>query len=231
MRTGLFSETLKSLAGLVWIGVLAVGLGSVSSRTFEVASNSWKLVVEPPFSELSPEFLDVVSLGHRGVVDDALLFFTLNYLVDERIKSLPPEQIFRALKSTTRLRPRIETIYMFGCLVMALDVKRPDLCEPLIADGISLFPDGWRLPLTLGTILYNNVKDEARAAVFYEIAAAKPYAPTYAARFATKLRDRSQIDPAEMQALIDGLGKFLGRDLVENFYGARKPEAQDANSP
>ncbi|MEY4630458.1 MAG: hypothetical protein RIQ81_578, partial [Pseudomonadota bacterium] len=59
----------------------------------------------------------------------------------------------------------------------------------------------------------------------------KPDAPRYAGRFAAKLRDRSQIDPAEMQVLVDGLGKLLGRDLVENFYGARKSEVNNGKSP
>ncbi len=227
----MFKQTLKGLAIFVWLGILAVAFASVSGRVFKSASDAWNFVESPPFSEISPEFLDVVTLGHRGVVDDALLVYTLNYLVDERIKVIPPDQLFRALKSTTRLKPRIETIYMFGCLVMALDVKRPELCEPLIVDGIGLFPDGWRLPLTLGTILYNNVKDEARAAVFYEMASTKPDSPHYAGRFAAKLRDRSVIDPDEMGALIDGLEKFIGRDFVENFYGGRKVEAGDDSGP
>ncbi|MEY4629943.1 MAG: hypothetical protein RIQ81_63, partial [Pseudomonadota bacterium] len=197
--------------GTLWLVLLVVALAGVSTRTFQLADKAYKLVNEPPFSELSPEFIDVVTLGHRGVVDDALLVFTLNYLVDVRLKSTPAEDVFAALKATTRLKPRIETIYMFGCLVLAMEMNRPEFCEPIISDGLGLFPDGWRLPLTLGTVLYNNLKDEARAAVFYEIAASKPDAPRYAGRFAAKLRDRSQIDPAEMQVLVDGLGKLLGR--------------------
>jgi len=202
----------------VWLAVLIAGLASVSRRTNEAAVRSWTLVDAPPFSELSPAFVDVISLGHKGIVDDALLLHTLNYLMDPKLKQVSVSDVVEAMKATTRLKPKVETIYMFGCLVIALDLKKPDACEPIIMEGINLFPDGWRLPVTLGTILYHSLKDEPRAAIFYDLASSKPYAPPFAKSFAAKLRNRSHLDANDVEALIQSLGPVLGEKAVREFY-------------
>lgn len=212
-----------TLAG-VWLMVLGVALTSVSRRTHEAALRSWTLVEEPPFSEVSPAFVDVFSLGHKGVIDDALLLHMLNYLMDPELKDANVDDVVVALKATTRLKPRVETIYMFGCLVIALDLKKPEACEPIILEGINLFPDGWRLPVTLGTILYHSVKDEARAAIFYEMASSKPFAPGFTRSFAAKLRNRSHLDSNDVEALIQSLGPVLGEKAVREFYTTQEQE-------
>ena len=202
----------------LWLLVLAGALINVSARSHEAALKYYNFVEKPPFSELSPAFVDVVSVGHKGIVDDMLLFHTLNYLMDPRLRGADPAEVQMALKATTRLQPKIETIYMLGCLVLALELKHPEACEPLITDGINLFPDGWRLPVTLGTILFHNMKDDTKAAIFYEIAAQKPNAPAFAKSFAIKLRSRAKPDPAELEALIQTLGTSFGEDMIRKFY-------------
>ncbi len=202
----------------LWLFLLVGALASVSRRSHQAALKYYALVEKPPFSELSPGFLDVVTLGHRGVVDDALLFHALNYLMDVRLRQMDPAQVEATLKATTRLKPKIESIYMLGCLMLALEFNRPESCEPIITDGIGLFPDGWRLPVTLGTILFHNMKNDARAAIFYELAARSPDAPRFAKRLAIKLRDRSSMDLADLEAIIETLGPVLGEDAVRKFY-------------
>ncbi len=206
------------LALSIWLLVLAGSLINVSARSQDAALKLYKLVEKPPFSELSPAFVDAVSIGHKGVIDDMLLFYTLNYLMDSRLRGADPAEVQMALKATTRLHPKIETIYMFGCLVLALEMKHPEACEPLITDGINLFPDGWRLPVTLGTILFHTMKDDAKAAIFYEIAAQKPDAPAFAKSLAIKLRNRAKPDPVELEALIQTIGTSFGEDMVRKFY-------------
>lgn len=207
---------------VVWTGLLVGVLSSVSRRTHESAVSRFTLVDEPPFAGLSPEFMDVVSIGHRGIVDDVLLFHTLNYLMDPKIKSTDPLEVVRALKATTRLRPRIESIYMFGCLVLAIDMKKPEYCEPLIMDGISLFPEGWRLPVTLGTVLFYNIKDDGRAAIFYEMASSRPYAPGFTKSFAAKLRQRASLEASDIDALARALGPVLGERAIRDFYSSQQ---------
>lgn len=202
----------------IWLLLLAGSLISVSRRSHEAALKYYAFIEKPPFSELSPAFIDVISIGHKGIIDDALLFHALNYLMDVRLRGSDPAEVQMALKATTRLQPKIESIYMFGCLVLALELKHPEGCEPLITDGINLFPDGWRLPVTLGTILFNNMKDDAKAAIFYEIAAHKPNAPSFAKSFAIKLRNRAKPDPIELEAMIQSLGATFGEDMVRKFY-------------
>ncbi len=209
------------LALSIWLLLLVGGLVNVSARSQDAATKHYNFVEKPPFSELSPAFIDVVSIGHKGIIDDMLLFHTLNYLMDPRLRGADPAEVQRALKATVRLQPKIETIYMFGCLVLALEMKHPEACEPLIMDGINLFPDGWRLPVTLGTILFHNMKDDARASIFYEIAAQKPDAPPFAKSLAIKLRNRAIPDPAELESLIQTLGTSFGEDMVRKFYSAK----------
>ncbi len=222
--TGLSAKKIFNWAlVIVWLAALVAGLASISRRTNVAAVKSWELVESPPFSELSPAFVDVVSLGHKGIIDDALLLHTLNYLMDPKLKQASVNDVVEAMKATTRLKPKIETIYMFGCLVIALDLKKPEACEPIIVEGINLFPDGWRLPVTLGTILYHSLKDEARAAIFYELASSKPYAPHFTKSFAAKLRNRSHLDANDVEALIQSLGPVLGEKAVRDFYMNQEP--------
>lgn len=210
----------------IWIGGLGYLIHGSSQDARDWAVKAWRLVEEPPFTGLSPAFVDVFSLGHKSVVDDALLFHTLNYLTEPGIKATPPEDVLAALRATGRLQPKIETIYMFGCLVLALDMDAPHLCEPVILDGIGLFPDGWRLPVTLGTILYAKLKDDAKAAIFYEMAVGKPYAPPFTRTFALKLRNRSQPDPTEVDAIIKslrGVAGLMDEGQIKEFYDGAPP--------
>lgn len=215
---------------LLWLVLLFSAVHVSGRKAGEWVATTWRLVDKPPFSEVSPEFLDVISLGHKSVIDDALLFHTLNYLTEPSLKSTPPEEVLAALKGTTRLKPRIETIYMFGCLVLAFDLDAPHMCESVILDGIGLFPDGWRLPVTLGTVLYHKLNDDAKAAIFYEMAADKPYSPPFAKSFAAKLRNRSAPDPAEVEAIISALRGVVGvidEDRIKQFYRDGVPVAPE----
>jgi hypothetical protein len=144
--------------------------------------------------------------------------------MDPKLRTVNIENVIAALEATTRLKPRIETVYMFGCLVIALDLKKPEACEPIILDGINLFPDGWRLPVTLGTILYHSMKDEARAAIFYEMASTKRDAPPFAKSFAAKLRNRSHPNTNDIEELIQSLGPVLGEKTIREFYMKHESE-------
>jgi hypothetical protein len=182
-----------------WFAVLGYSLFFVSEKTAEFARASYRLVEPPPLASLDPRIVEIVTLGFKGVYDDFLSIWSIQFLVDEKVKAQTAEEVFRSIKATTRQRPKIESIYLLSCFVLTFDLKRPDLCKDIIIDGMSALPDSWRIPVTMGFTYAYRMNDNENAAIFYALAASRPGAPKYFGSLARKLADKSSLTVEDLQ--------------------------------
>ena len=95
---------MKAIFATIWICILGYGLGLVSNKTRHYATESYRLVEPAPLSSIEPRILNIITLGFRGVYDDFLSIWTIQFLADARLKNFATDEVFSAIKSTTRQR-------------------------------------------------------------------------------------------------------------------------------
>jgi hypothetical protein len=125
-----------------------------------------------------------------------------------------PDEVQKTILKVTRHGPKIESLYMLSCFVLAFDMHRPDLCEAVTVDGMKAVPQGWRIPMTQGFIDAFNLKDPARAAMYYGLAASRAEAPPYLGTYAAKLVAQHALSVEDLQASLAGL---LGAESGSRF--------------
>lgn len=200
-----------------WIVLLGYGLAVVSERTRSYAVASYRLVDPPPLTTLDPRLLNIMTLGFRGVYDDLLSIWSIQFLVDPRIKSESPEEVFKSLKLISGHRPKIESIYMLSCFALGLDLERPDLCKDIIIDGMNAMPDSWRLPVTMAFMYAYKLNDIPNAATFYALAASRPDAPEFLKKLSVNMVQNNSISVQEMQESLEKMFDAPGGSKVGTF--------------
>lgn len=190
---------------VLWIVCLGLALHAVTGETWRFAKRDYALLEAPPLVDLDTRLITAMTLGNVGVYDDVIYLWTLQSLVDPRLKTKDPVAVQESILRVTRHNPKIETLYMMSCFVLAFDLKRPDLCERITLDGLKATPDGWRIPITQGFIFAHELKDPKNAAMYYGLAASRPDAPPFVGRYAKKLIDTNELSIEELQATLDEL--------------------------
>jgi hypothetical protein len=168
----------------------------------------------PPLAKMSTRFIDILTLGHRGLYDDLVTIWSLQSLMDLRLSQVPPEEVQKAILSVTRHYPKVESLYSISCYILAYDFKRPDLCERITADGIKALPDSWRIPMVQGYLYYEPLKNMRSATLYYGLASSKETAPPFLKRLATNMVKKNALDPEDLDALSQELlprNSFRGR--------------------
>lgn len=220
---------------VAWFGLLVAGWISVSAKTFESARASYRLVEPPPLSQLDRRILDIATLGFKGVYDDFLSIWSIQFLADENIKAQDPGILFNAMKAITRQRPQIESIYLLSCFVFTFDLQKPEYCKELIIDGMAAMPDSWRLPMTQGFIYSSRLNDYANGAAFYAIAASRPGAPAYLKSLSYRLAEKSSLSPDDLRGSLeqilkgDGKGSRLGEFMNDMIQKKQNKEGGRGN--
>ena len=126
-------------------------------------------------------YLSAASLGFRVLLADVIYLWSIQYYGHHRT----PEgrSYLRHIYNTiTDLDPNFIDAYVIGALVMAQDMRDPQLAIELLDRGIERNPHEWRLPVEAGWYSYLNLKDYEEAERYYSQAAAIPGAPPWAAR-------------------------------------------------
>jgi hypothetical protein len=227
------SRTAHKVIVVAWLAALATALGAVSERTAAFATSERALVTAPPLATLDRRLVDVVTLGYRHLYDDFATVWLLQFLADEKLKTRPPEEVQRAVRVVTRLGPQIESLYLFACVTLSRDLRRPDLCDGITRDGVRALPAAWRLPAMQGYVCAFLLKDDACAATWYTLAGSRPQAPKYIARFGEKLTRKEHLEQGELdQTIQEILGQGLGArldDLRRELRAA--PQAPKAETP
>lgn len=219
----------------IWFAALGYGLYQVSARTTQFAKSSYRLVEPPPLTELDPRIVDIITLGFKGMYDDFLSIWSIQFLVDERVKAQTAEEVFRSIKATTRQRPKIESIYLLSCFVLTFDFKRPELCKDIIIDGMSAMPDSWRIPVTMGFTYAYRLGDNENAAIFYALAASRPGAPQYFSSLSQKLAAKSSLSVEDLQGSLQEIfkggkdGSKMGNFMNDMMQKKREQEGASGN--
>lgn len=164
----------------------------------------------PPLVEMDPRVIDVLTMGHRGLYDDFINIWAIQILMDEATRREKPDDVADALAKITRHAPKLESLYMLTCFVMALDLKRPDLCVRFTMDGLAAFPHSWKIPMTQASVLAFRMRKPAEAAPFFELAGSKPGAPPYFTSLAKKLREKAAVTSDELSKGLDYLDELPG---------------------
>ncbi len=154
-------------------------------KPFQLATP--KTLDPPPLVQLDPRMIDIVTLGHRGLYDDFINIWAIQILMDEAVRRESPDAVARTIRQITRNKPKLETLYMLSCFVLAIDFQRPDLCLPISLDGMAAFPDGWKIPVTQGAVFAFKMNRPAESVPFFLIASRKAGAPAYMGSLAKKL--------------------------------------------
>ncbi len=222
---------MKAIFATIWICILGYCFGLVSNKTKQYANESYRLVEPAPLSTIDPRILSIITLGFRGVYDDFLSIWTIQFLADARLKNFSNEEIFAAIKSTTRQRPKIESIYMLSCFVLAMDLNRPDLCKEVIIDGMNALPNSWRLPMTQGFMYAYKLNDMPNAAIFYALAASRPDSPPFLQKLAKNMAEKNELSVEDMQSSLSNMFDTEGGSKAGSFLNDMMNKNKDEVNP
>jgi hypothetical protein len=164
------------LVALVSVAVLA-GRGATGRRAEYRMATGWTPVP-------SGETLRRLSFGYDRVVADVMWIRALQYFGEKRLARAPMPRLGEYIDATVALDPNFVAPYVFGGLVMMQDLGQPEESVDLLLRGMAANPDRWELPFELGFLLFVDAKQPARAAHFFELAAAREGCPAMARRFA-----------------------------------------------
>jgi hypothetical protein len=148
----------------------------------------------------------MVTLGHRGLYDDFINIWAIQFLFDERLKQEDPEDIQKSLLAITRHKPKLESLYMAGCYTLYWEFNRPDLCEKITLDGLAAFPNSWRIPLSQGFVSAHALKDWDQAAIFYGMAASRESSPEWLKGVAQNIVREKNLTLKELTDSLKALG-------------------------
>lgn len=145
----------------------------------------------PPLSSWSSRTINATMLGHRGLYDDFISIWLVQLLADNQLKSYASaEKAYKIIESIIRHQPKLESVYLMSCLVLAIDFNRPDLCEPISLQGLKAFPNSWRIPMTQGFVAAFKLGNAAKAASYYAVASTRPNSPEWVQNYAKKLANQ-----------------------------------------
>jgi tetratricopeptide (TPR) repeat protein len=139
----------------------------------------------------SGRHLKVASLGFEELLADLVYLWSIqyygNYDIRDRYDYL--EKIYGEV--VTELDPRYLDAYLVGALIMTAEARRPEMALRLLDKGIARNPDSWILAFEAGFLCYNDLRDYARAAGYFEQALRVPGVPSLVRRFYAEMYRRA----------------------------------------
>lgn len=194
------------------IGLGLLGWGGAAQRLDLERKVRRRTISPPPMAELDPRLLRILTFGHRGAYDDFANIWILQTLASEvKENGENPQEIREAVGHVFKHLPKLESGYMFACLVLALQLAAPEGCEEISRLGLQAFPGSWRILMTQGFVYMDLIKDPAKASLFFYLASKASHAPPYVERLARKMRDKEAVsaeDRAELDAMMREIPGF-----------------------
>ena len=84
-------------------------------------------------------------------------------------------------------------------------------------------PESWRVPVTQAFISAEFLKDSAKAAIYYGVAASRPQAPEFLAPLTRNLIDKQKLSPGDLS---ETLRKLIGDKQRSRFDEILSPRRQ-----
>ncbi|MGE0172859.1 MAG: hypothetical protein AB7T49_08745 [Oligoflexales bacterium] len=175
---------LKNLILFILAALLCFGLYS-SRKWLDHENAAFSAPKVPMILAFEPEFLDVVALGHKGLVHDVMEIWLLDKFQSSTYQ-FDENETLQVIQYLEKHKPRMESVYLFLCFVF-LENGKAEYCERVILTGIDVFPESWRLPMTGGFIEMKVFNRPLQAAKYYFLASSKESSPKYVANLAEKL--------------------------------------------
>jgi hypothetical protein len=183
----------KALLLAAWIGLLLFGFGKISAKTYLLSQEHYSVLAAPALSRLDTRFINILTLGHRGLYDDYLTITAIQFLADKKIRQMPTQRVFDTIKGIARHEPHNEAFYTLSCFVLAVDLGHSELCEPITMYGLKAHPKSWKIPALQGFIFAFKLNSPEDALQYYDMALSRPNAPKFFKGIVTLLRDGGSI--------------------------------------
>ncbi len=204
----------------------------IGTNSGKLERQAWKLVSVAPLSSLNTNLINVITLGHRGLYDDFATIWTVQFLAESNLASKSTaDEVYAAIDSVTRHHPKFESLYIIGCFTMADVFKRFDRCEKISSDGMIAFPRSYQIPMVEGVLLMNELKDNLKAAAFFQLAAAAPGSPKYLNSVAEKLIKKGFLDGQELNDSLNLLRDIPGGSKILDLMRERLKQHETAPAP
>jgi hypothetical protein len=138
-----------------------------------------------PLSDIKRPISDIIFAGYSDLYEDYVYLWLLQNLLAQKDRSLA--KLYPQILSATKIKADIRNIYTLSCFVLAFDFNQAHLCEGIIADGMKTIDNSWQLPMLMGFIYAFKLKDNIKAAYYYDLASQQKKSPKYFSSFAKKL--------------------------------------------
>ncbi|RZA27366.1 MAG: hypothetical protein EOP10_00275 [Proteobacteria bacterium] len=234
-RNSVIPRVLPFLGVLFFGGVL---ITTVPERVDRLKS-TYQLYATPPLSQVKPEFLNILLLGHKPIYEDFIAIWLLQTIMQEGVKK-EFEPFLEQVRSVIRHAPKLETSYMLSCFVMLNELKHPEVCQEITLAGLRAFPMSWRLLMTQAYVEYSAMNHPAQAASFFMMAAQRENAPPYVKKAAKKLLETKTLSPEDIEASMNLIAESDGNSqfklMLESIQKEKKekegkPQVESSPTP
>jgi hypothetical protein len=193
------------------------GLNFARQQFATIRDKSNEVVTLPPLAEFDPKLVNIIFLGHKNLYDAIVSIWVTQILNDPRLSERDALDLVKFVKLVSRHKPKLEkTLFVGVCVALMQKLKRPDLCFPVMEEGMNILTESWVLPLTQGYVEGLILKNKERASFFYFLASTKKEVPEYVGRVAEKLsksaetlQDEDYVRSMEMMLNVPGGERFL----------------------
>lgn len=196
----------------------AIGISATSSvLTKKESQQAVYSVTVPPLAQYDPRIIDIATFGFRGLYDNFVEIWMIQYLVDSRSLSGDSKVIFDTVMRTFKANIRRFELYTLVCAIFDQEYKQPELCEPISLKGLELFPTNFQISTTQGWA-HLRLQEFEKAAKMFKIASEVEGAPQHIKNLSDRLDRGTSIDRADLEKLMKTLNK---NPALQNFHKKR----------
>lgn len=212
---------------LLWVLALGYAYKAASNSSWQQLAPSPTKVPRPPLSRLTPNFVKILTLGHKQVFDDFLLMWMIQLTTIEGVDKVRDKQLGKIFIDLLRYKPHLESFYLLGCYELAMRAKLPKLCFPITETALQEFPESWRIPMMQAYIEGFVNKNKSQAAFFYSLAASRPESPEYVVNVAKKMLADESVTREEIEQTMKMIVDIPGSEKFSDFIDDARSETHE----
>ncbi len=197
-----------------WLAIVSAGIWHSAGKLRLSADKHWDVLTTPPLTELDTSLINIATLGHRGLYDDFINIWAIQFLFDDRLKHEDPVDVQKSILQITRHQPKLESLYIASCYLLYMEFDRPEMCEEIIVDGLKAFPESWRIPIAQGYMSGYVLRNWEQSAMYYGLAASKPNSPPFLKELVPKLMEKKKLTIDDITSTLDSMRNQDGSKLT-----------------